>query len=539
MDATLRIGALLGAASLALLSVSGGCAVAPDDCPVPNEFVLPMAMVGAATLLPILYCVLAFRRDHRAASSEARALLSSPTSRLVDGKGVCVTARVHAYMYASHFMSAWGDRMWQFAIPLLFMEIFVNTLLPSAVFSLVVYVIGVAAVPSLGQWLDHTSRMTVLNVSIVVENACVLLSTGTLGCMLYLIHGAATLQWNWTWPLTLLFGCTIALGAVGQVFSDAQTLSLEKDWVVVIATETSTRLGDWNTTMRRIDLSCKLLAPAAFGILMDYAGSDPMTRATVGAAAVGVWNLMSAPLEYAMVRDVYALVPALANSSHIESAKPKATLSLRQYTSMWAAYAAHPTFLVSFAYCALYMTVLSGSGLNIAYLQWRGVALSLLGATSGLGALFGLLGTLLFPLLVQRIGSVERVAVVSVWLFWLTLLPVGASFLLFGQVQITDYVMIVAVLLSRAWLWSADLAETQIMQEWVEVQRRGTINAMQSATTKLFYIGMLLVSIAFADPHAFRTLVFVSLSAVLLAAIGFSTWFSTIGRFGPPVASTV
>jgi hypothetical protein len=42
--------------------------------------------------------------------------------------------------------------MWQFAVPLLFMEIFVDTLLPSALVSLVVHLFYVFAIPSVGSW---------------------------------------------------------------------------------------------------------------------------------------------------------------------------------------------------------------------------------------------------------------------------------------------------------------------------------------------------------------------------------------------------
>ncbi|OQR94694.1 Ferroportin (FP) Family [Achlya hypogyna] len=537
MDATLWVGVVWGAGSFGLVAMGTGCAASPANCPVNEAVVLPLGLIGAATLLPLGYCYSAYRRDRAASSNEGTSLLAKET--LVDADGYPVQSRIRAYLYASHFLSAWGDRMWQFAVPLLFMEIFVDTLLPSALFSLVrftpvlfttigvAYIVGVAAVPSLGQWLDRSNRMRVLSISIAVENACVLVSTVALGLILTVLAHAPTAQWTWTGPLSALFGVTLVAGAVGSVFGDAQTLSIEKDWVVVLAAETRSALGGWNTAMRRIDLSCALLAPASFGVIVDFAGTDPMTRAAVGAAAVGGWNLLSAPLEYAMARDVYAFVPALRGGNC--TVQPKATLSAGAYVRMWAAYARHPTFLVSFAFCALYMTVLSGGGLNTAYLQWRGLPLSLLGASSGLGALFGLVGTLLFPQLVACCGRVERVAVLSVWLFWLTLLPIGGCFVLLGETRTTDYVMMGAVLLSRMWLWSCDLAETQIMQEWVEPDRRGTINAMQSATSKLFYIGVLLVGVAFADPREFETLVFVSLAAVGSAAVGFAVWYSTHG----------
>ncbi|RLN94024.1 hypothetical protein BBJ28_00021421, partial [Nothophytophthora sp. Chile5] len=39
----------------------------------------------------------------------------------------------------------------------------------------------------------------------------------------------------WTWPLVLLFLGILVCGGVGQVLNDAQTLGIERDWVVIIA----------------------------------------------------------------------------------------------------------------------------------------------------------------------------------------------------------------------------------------------------------------------------------------------------------------
>jgi iron-regulated transporter 1 len=229
-----------------------------------------------------------------------------------------------------------------------------------------------------------------------------------------------------------------------------------------------------------------------------------------------------------MRRDIYSFLPILQDDSVRQAnvAPTNATsLSCTQYIVMWKHYVHHPTFLASFSFCALYMTVLCGNSLNIAYLQWRGVSLSLLGGSSGMGALFGLIGTLLFPILVRQMQSVERVAVLSVWLFWLTLLPVGAVFFFKGESRASDFIMIGAVLVSRMWLWCTDLAETQIMQEWVEERQRGLINAMQMATSKVFYILILLTGLIFSDPRQFEALVFMSIAAVGSAAIGFTAWF--------------
>ncbi|KDO30229.1 hypothetical protein SPRG_19785 [Saprolegnia parasitica CBS 223.65] len=506
-----------GQASLAVgaigLMLLAGSLAAPAMSLVPTAVVVPLGIVGATTVGPIAYYLWIGYQEASAFATETSPLLGS---RLTDAMGRNVARRLRACLYVGRFFSAWGDRMWQFATPLLFMEIYKDTLLPSALFSLVVYVVGLVALPRIGRWLDATNRLSVLARSIAIENTCVVLSTTSLASLLLVSSPAAA---------HILLALTMLAGAIGQVFNDAQALAIEKDWVVVVAAATQTPLASWNTTLRRIDLTCALLAPAVFGILLDSSSADSATRAAVGAAAVGTWNLLAAPLEYAMVRDVYAWVPTLSASTLKVTAAPASETLVAQ----WAAYTKHPTCLLSVSFCALYMTVLCGSGLNIAYLQWRGLPVSLLGASAGLGALAGLVGTLVFPAL-ERSWGAAVVVLVSIWLFWLTLLPVGVSYIAFGETRTTDIVMVVAVTVSRAWLWMTDLAETQLMQERVHESMRGAINAMQTATSKIFYIAILLLSVLCSDPAAFETLAFVSLGAVGSAALGMSIWFAAHGR---------
>ncbi|KAF0713055.1 hypothetical protein AaE_011872, partial [Aphanomyces astaci] len=297
MDRTVVASVVVGAGCLVLCAVGAGAAlihrfncVLIDGC----AYVIPMAIVAVASLVPVVAIwVAAFidsrRRSHSSSKSKPDELTSLVPSTSVSD----AAARIPVYMYASHFMSSWvrihmycihdtGDRMWQFAIPLLFMEIFVDTLLPSALFSLVVYIVGVATVPVVGAWIDHTNRLRVMRVSILIENGCIIASTIALGSILYVLSSepaTTTPGVHWSWPMIGLFGVTVVAGAVGQAYTDAQTLSIQQDWVVVVARETGVPLGDWNASLRRIDLICKLASPVAFGLIMDFAGDAPMTRA--------------------------------------------------------------------------------------------------------------------------------------------------------------------------------------------------------------------------------------------------------------------
>jgi hypothetical protein len=259
------------------------------------------------------------------------------------------------FLYVGHFFSAWSDRMWQFLVPVVFMDIFVESLMPSAVFGLSIYAFTVVAMPFLGKWLDHTPRRFALILSIAIENLALVGSTVLLGYMLVLqkphlankfglssympsapspsvrsladaleetyssanvsLAKSTTDTTNiWTPTMTACFVGVIVFGVIAEVNNQAQTIAVEKDWVNVLARVLggevrgalspahtaqshghshssrgrgssvqshshnnapvdvypispagSLELGKLNRTLRRIDLSCKVLAPALSG----------------------------------------------------------------------------------------------------------------------------------------------------------------------------------------------------------------------------------------------------------------------------------
>ncbi|KDO34428.1 hypothetical protein SPRG_01563 [Saprolegnia parasitica CBS 223.65] len=174
-----------GQASLAVgaigLMLLAGSLAAPAMSLVPTAVVVPMGIVGVTTVGLIAYYLWIGYQEASAFATETSPLLGS---RLTDATGRNVARRLRACLYVGRIFSAWGDRMWQFAIPLLFMEIYKDTLLPSALFSLVVYVVGLVALPRIGRWLDATNRLSVLARSIAIENTCVVFSTASLASLL-------------------------------------------------------------------------------------------------------------------------------------------------------------------------------------------------------------------------------------------------------------------------------------------------------------------------------------------------------------------
>ncbi|CAI5744131.1 unnamed protein product [Peronospora destructor] len=443
-----------------LLNVENACLVTQSSSIV-------MLIIGASLLVPVVGCLYAAQADICEADDQ-----EETQGRRHEARPRKQPRRVLIYLYAGHLLSAWGDRMWQFAVPILFMEIFVDTLQPSACFSLVMYTTCLVAIPSVGRQLDAVNRWKSMRLAIVLENITIIACTALLGAMLLLTSADGLHKPEWTWPLALLFVGTLICGGVGQVLSEAQTLSIERDWVMVIAqnsgVERSSALMCLNSTLRRIDLACKMLGPLAFGVIMDFAGRDPTKRAMIGVSTVAIWNGLSTPLEYFMTRDIYTLIPELATKDDklrpqydeeqkLDAADSKTTLS--RYAALWRNYIRHPVFLLSFH------TV-----------------------------------------------------------------PLLLVFLQAGESRMSDYVMLSCMVGARMWLWCGDLAETQIMQEWIEPSHCGAINAMQTATYQLFFMIIQLMGVVFHDPSQFQALVFFSVSTILAAAVGFTYWDARFGQ---------
>lgn len=68
-------------------------------------------------------------------------------------------------------------------------------------------------------------------------------------------------------------------------------------------------LTNINSTMRRIDLVCKLFSPVISGFIISFISLK------ASAVTLAVWNIMSVWLEYWLFTSVYDGIPALEESS--------------------------------------------------------------------------------------------------------------------------------------------------------------------------------------------------------------------------------
>jgi iron-regulated transporter 1 len=253
------------------------------------------------------------------------------------------------------------------------------------------------------------------------------------------------------------------------------TVAVERDWVVVVASELEIERARLNAVMRRIDLLAKLCAPVVVSVIQTWW--------TVGAVLfVFIGGVGTVGIEWVFVGRVYSAVDGLKSRRVKHSSTPSDASDIvdrveeqslinksRQSTSFdaWLSYLTSPVFLPSLSLSLLYLTVLSLGPQFQTYLLSSGFnaldvsLLRLFATVSELSA------TCFAPLLMKRIGDV-RTGLWSInWQVTNLALGVLGSVTLAnkGWPKSSGASLTVGIVLSRMGLWGFDLAVQDIVQE--------------------------------------------------------------------------
>ncbi|ORX92577.1 hypothetical protein K493DRAFT_225311, partial [Basidiobolus meristosporus CBS 931.73] len=437
--------------------------------------------------------------------------------------------------------SVWGDRLYEFASFLFIMEVFQDTLLPSSLFGFLMTFSAIVAGGAIGNWVDRSDRLKVVRTSIILQKFSIALSSICF-YLLFTTFGPRSSDNHTIYFAYALFGVILVLGMVLKVMLMATNIAVEKDWVVIIANKDEELLTQLNTSMRRIDLICKLVAPLLVACL------TAVGTTIFAVIFIGVWNVISMVLEYVLIYKVYQLVPELSvpKGARVESTEDEAlvdsdvskptygtvpakpvvaatveqTSYIRQQIDDWVFFAKHPVFLASLSVAMLYLTVLSFNGIMVSFLKWQGYSDSLIAAMRAMSAFTGVLATYLMPILARHIGIV-RTGTWSIWSQVITLIPVVAAFL--GPPTLLAKVMLFGgMALSRIGLWSFDLSQVHIVQSQVANEDAGRINGLQHSLCNVFDLAQFGLTIIFYNPEDFIIPVTTSFVMVLLAACTFS-----------------
>lgn len=322
-------------------------------------------------------------------------------------------------------------------------ELYGNSLLLTAVYGLVVAGSVLLLGAIIGDWVDRNPRLKVAQTSLLVQNSCVI-ACGILLMVVFQFKEELVKLYD-GWVLTTCYILVITIANIANLASTATSITIQRDWVVVVAGQDSSKLADMNATVRIIDQLTNILAPMLVGQIMAF-GSH-----FIGCGFISGWNLCSMCVEYALLWKVYQKTPALAakagqkeeqqelkqlsptkdpenGQSPEESSQPlmnetsvvtkadspkqqgccyQVSEPLRTLKAGWVAYYNQNIFFAGMSLAFLYMTVLGFDCITTGYAYTQGLNGSVLSLLMGASAVSGICGTVAFTWIRKKCGLIR------------------------------------------------------------------------------------------------------------------------------------
>lgn len=185
-----------------------------------------------------------------------------------------------------------------------------------------------------------------------------------------------------------------------------------------------------NSVIRRIDLTCQLVAPVFSGLVISF------ISLYASAIMFTLWNMVSVWLEYYLLKSVYTGIPSLVetcqrrNQQQLQEGGGEeeeeehedgerrhgmtSKLSKFPFINAWIVYSNQEIVLPGVSLASLYFTVLSFGTLMTATLEWKGVPAYLIAIVRGVSAMVGITATILYPILHSYISTL-RTGLWSIW----------------------------------------------------------------------------------------------------------------------------
>lgn len=453
-------------------------------------------------------------------------------------------------LYLSHFLSTFGDRMFQFAVPVLFMKIWVDSLFPGALFSFGVNLAAMFIVPACGPWIDRTPRLHAMAVCVFGEAAAMVTAAVFFIVMLRAVPDTGAGGWiapTWTPQVVMLYAVIVFFSCLTELALQVGTICLESDWPACLAPKCidpesgklkadKRVLTSINSQMSSIDQSCKLLAPFAYGVLVQFIGGGATkSQVVIGVGVIAAWNVLCVPLEFFTLRSLYAENPSLAEKEVDEGKSKGGKNPLMQLLQGWQVWSCHELMPASLAAAMLNFTVLSAGAVTTGWLVWAGIPLGPLGFLRGVGAVIGIVGSQTNDALFRACGkSPLRTACAGVGTFCVLLLPCSAAITVFGATPAGAWALLASITVSRfALFWFKPNYKT-LTQDHLAKDIRGRFMGVDKALANMFLAATALMAMLLPRPAEFATLVYVSNASVAVATLIFFGW--SAARWPPRAA---
>lgn len=418
-----------------------------------------------------------------------------------------------AKILLSRLLTRSGDQAWSFAVPIVLIQVLSGHSQAVFAYFFLTFLGGFLLMPYVGRMIDRSARKRAIQVGIIGQ----LLGVGLAYGAMRLIARYAHISGQSIDPAMLgLIACLLGASLIGNLGSSMTDIAIASDIAPSIIPPE--RLASFNSRLRQLDLFTEVASPIAAGILL---ASFDEKASLWGFGLIALWNILSFFPEYFLIQSVLLQHPSLLRG-RIDSRSERPSVPAKLLAG-WSEFKAQPIAVVMICYSLLWLSVLSPHGVLLtAFLKngWQ-LSESVIGIFRGLGAIFGLIATLLYPWVVARYQLLDGA---KKFICFQALTVAVAVPLFFIPANWAKFGFLLLILLSRIGLYGFSLAEGQMRQIHIPEGRRGTVNGTATALNNLATLLLLGLGTLFSSPDTFFVLVLVSCAAVLFAAIAVATW---------------
>ena len=389
-----------------------------------------------------------------------------------------------------------GDQAWDFAVPVSLAILLPGKLNLVALVFFISRLSHVLLLPLVGQFMDRISRMQTLQVG---------LSAQFLGVLIQAVSIV-----NFSTHNELILVGVIVGGILTGLGSAMTNIGVAQDLVPSLFS--GPQLTQVNSRVRQVDLFSEVCSPIVAGLLLLI--SYPQFP-QAGLCVVAIWNLVSFFPEYILIKEVLVSQRDMLRKPPTSSTR---TPIWKKLSGGWRDLLKLSIAPAVFAYALLWLSALSPHGVLLtSYLKesWKLPELTL-GIFRGLGAIFGLIATLIFPILVSRFGLLRACRHSIVFQSFMLIVALVAFHLR------AEWMFLGFILFSRIGLYAFSLGEQQIRQTGIPESLRGSVNATASALTGIGTLCLLGLGSILGSVEKFDRLVDISVLCVAMAGVLYS-----------------
>ncbi|KAF2489880.1 hypothetical protein BU16DRAFT_566978 [Lophium mytilinum] len=347
-------------------------------------------------------------------------------------------------LYLCHLLSAWNARSYEFAAILFTAAAYPGGLRATSFVGITISLAAILFASAVGKWIDHApSRLRTLLATIIINRSTIIVS-----CFAWflIVGGPSTKLHGRSSPLDqdssfelrgapkhIVFAFGLGLGVIETLSRKANVISMERDWVPVLAPETGAihfTLTQVNATMARIDMICKVLAPIA---VSGFLSIVPSIR--YGVVGIASTNILSLWLEFWTARWLWSQchtlrepkLPAIlefdSNGDLLSHAYPSQgrntflAVWIESVQAWWHGYIpslrlffSTEVWIPTIAMCTTHASVLSVSGSLIVFLLNSGYSMKVVTVAETASAIFEVGSTFVGPYAVRKLSPMASPA---------------------------------------------------------------------------------------------------------------------------------